>query len=85
MANKKTNKNQRPNLGNLTGGNKAPKFNPYWIYGIAIIVFLAVQYFSFGSGPVQTNWQTVKNTMLKDQDVITSYSIHYTKLYEAPS
>jgi cell division protease FtsH len=72
MADNKSNNNKnkkRPNLRNLTPGRKNPKFNPYWIYGIAIVVFLAVQYFSLGSGPVQTNWQEVKNTMLKDGDI----------------
>jgi len=72
MANKTTNnKNkQRPNLGNLKGGGtKPPKFNPYWIYGIAIVIFLVIQYFSFGGGPVETNWQEVKSTMLAKHDI----------------
>ncbi|WP_163708870.1 ATP-dependent zinc metalloprotease FtsH [Mangrovibacterium lignilyticum] len=70
MADNKSNKNkQRPNLGNFKNGAKPPKFNPYWIYGVVIVLFLAVQYFSFGGGPVKTNWNEVKNTMLKDQDI----------------
>ncbi|WP_372775693.1 ATP-dependent zinc metalloprotease FtsH [Mangrovibacterium sp.] len=70
MTDKKTNKSkQRPNLGNFGGNGKTPKFNPYWIYGIVIVLFLAVQYFSFGGGPVETNWQDVKNTMVKDHDI----------------
>ncbi|MGD9931887.1 MAG: ATP-dependent zinc metalloprotease FtsH [Mangrovibacterium sp.] len=67
---KKTNKSKKnSNLGNFSGGMKPPKFNPYWIYGIVIIVFLGIQYFSFGGGPVETNWQEVKNTMLKNHDI----------------
>ena len=75
MVNKTTNKGkQRPPLGNLKPGNlkpggKPPKFSPYWIYGIAIAIFLVIQYFSFGGGPVETNWQEVKNTMLKNHDI----------------
>ncbi len=68
----KTNKNknrQKPNFNNLRPGANTPKFNPYWIYGIVIIIFLAINYFSFGGGPVETNWQEVKNTMLKNHDI----------------
>jgi len=66
----KTNQNrQRPNLGNFKPAGKPPKLNPYWIYGIAIIIFLVIQYFSFGGGPVETNWQEVKNTMLAQHDI----------------
>lgn len=64
----KSNKN-RNNLGNFKGGMKAPKFNPYWIYGIVIILFFAVQFYGFGGGPVKTDWQQVKTTMLKDGDI----------------
>lgn len=48
---------------------KNPKFNPYWIYGIVIIAFFVVQWLSFGSGPVETNWMEVKNTMLANRDI----------------
>jgi cell division protease FtsH len=65
-----TNKNkQRPNIGNFKSGSKPPKLNPYWIYGIVIIIFLIIQYFSFGGGPIETNWQEVKNTMLAQHDI----------------
>ncbi|MGQ8337663.1 ATP-dependent zinc metalloprotease FtsH [Sunxiuqinia sp. A32] len=65
-----TNKNkQKPNLGNFKPGGKPPKFNPYWIYGVVIVVFLAIQYFSFGGGPVETNWMDVKNSMLSQHDI----------------
>ena len=70
MTDNKSNKSrQRPNLGNFKTGGKPPKFNPYWIYGIVIILFLAVQFFGFGGGPIKTNWNEVKNMMLKDQDI----------------
>jgi len=51
-------------------GNKmTPKFNPIYIYGILLLAFFAIQYFSTGGAPVETNWQEVKNTMLKNGDV----------------
>ncbi|MDX9883309.1 MAG: ATP-dependent zinc metalloprotease FtsH [Prolixibacteraceae bacterium] len=69
MAENNNNK-QKPTLGNLkTSGGKAPKINPYWVYGIIILTFLVIQWFSFGGGPVETNWMEVKNTMLANHDI----------------
>jgi len=48
---------------------KSPKINPYWIYGLAILAFFAIQYLSFGGAPIETNWQYVKNTMIKNHDI----------------
>ncbi len=67
--NNKNKNKQRPNLGNFGTGGKPPKFNPYWIYGIVIVIFLAIQYFSFGGGPVKTTWNEVKNEMLAKRDI----------------
>ncbi|HBL75655.1 MAG: cell division protein FtsH [Bacteroidetes bacterium GWF2_42_66] len=64
------NDKQKPNLGNFKPGNvKAPKINPYWIYGVVILTFLAIQWFSFGGGPIETNWMEVKNTMMANHDI----------------
>jgi cell division protease FtsH len=70
MAENNNNK-QKPNLGNFKPGGavKPPKINPYWIYGIIIVAFLIIQWFSFGGGPVETNWMDVKNTMLANHDI----------------
>ena len=68
MGNNNKNK-EKLNPGNLGSGNRAPKFNPYWLYGVAIIAFLALQVFTFGGGPVETNWNEVKTTMLANNDV----------------
>ena len=54
-------------MGN--GKNMTPKFNPIYIYGILLLAFFAIQYFSTGGAPVETNWQEVKNTMLKNGDI----------------
>ena len=36
--------------------NKNPKLNPYWIYGIVIVVLLSVSF--FGEGSIQTSNKT---------------------------
>lgn len=67
MTDKKSNK-VKPNMG-MKQINKAPKFNPYWIYGIIIISFLAIQWYTLGAGPVETNWKDVKTTMIANNDI----------------
>ena len=49
--------------------NKTPKINPYWIYGVIIISFLAIQWFTLGAGPVETNWKEVKTAMIPNNDI----------------
>jgi cell division protease FtsH len=67
MTDKKSNK-VKPNMG-MKQINKAPRFNPYWIYGIIIISFLAIQWYTLGAGPVETNWKDVKTTMIANNDI----------------
>ncbi len=67
--NKKNKEKEKPNFGNMKSINKAPKINPYWIYGAVIVAFLAIQWFTMGTGPTKTTWFEVKNTMFKDQDI----------------
>lgn len=70
MTEANKNNKQKPNFNSFNKMNgKNPKFNPYWIYGIVIIAFFVVQWLSFGSGPVETNWMEVKNTMLANRDI----------------
>ena len=71
---KKENKNQNNPFNqfnpNRKNDGKGPKFNAYWIYGLIAIVFIVVQfYFSTSRGPVETNWDDVKSTMLADDDI----------------
>lgn len=66
------NSNKGQNNPNRTSGGVPlkPRFNPYWFYGIIAVLFLVVNYYFSGTkGPVQTNWNKVKTTMLADQDV----------------
>jgi AFG3 family protein len=68
----KNNPNKDPNnpFGLPGGTNPKPKFNPYWFYGIIALLFLVVNYYFTGSkGPVQTNWNKVRTTMLVNRDV----------------
>ncbi|SHI46661.1 cell division protease FtsH [Tangfeifania diversioriginum] len=49
---------------------KGPKFNAYWIYGIIAVIFIVVQiYLTNSRGPVETNWNEVKTTMLANDDI----------------
>jgi len=72
--NNKNKQEERQNLGKVPGGAGGnvprPKFNPYWFYGIIAVLFLVVNYFFTGNkGPVETNWNKVRTTMLADRDV----------------
>jgi cell division protease FtsH len=61
---------KKKNLNNNMGiSSKAPKFNPYWIYIVLFIAFLVIQWYSMGSGPVETNWNEVKTVMLANHDI----------------
>ncbi len=45
-----------------------PKFNPYYIYAILIIVFIALQYFSLSGRPIESSWKEVV-PMVQNHDV----------------
>lgn len=73
MAEKETKNNPGNNLpkGNKkpSGGSKfTARFNPIYFYGILLMAFVAIQYYN-GASPIETSWQEVKNTMLKNGDV----------------
>jgi len=51
------------------GAKLTPKFNIMYIYGILLIAFIAIQYYTSSGSPVETSWQEVKNTMLKNGDI----------------
>ncbi len=67
----RTRKPIKPAMGGSGNQNKpsAFKFNPIYIYGILLIVFLAIQFYGSGGKPVDTSWGEVRNTMLKNGDV----------------
>lgn len=63
------NKKKKSLNNNLGISGKTPKFNLYWIYIVLFIAFLVIQWYSMGSGPVETNWKDVKNTMIAGNDI----------------
>ncbi|MEI6140935.1 MAG: ATP-dependent zinc metalloprotease FtsH [Mariniphaga sp.] len=74
MADIDTKKSNGSNLpkGNKknTGGVKInPKFNPIYIYVVLLLAFFAIYNMTSGGVPVETSWQEVRNTMLKNGDV----------------
>ncbi|MCX6238166.1 MAG: ATP-dependent zinc metalloprotease FtsH [Bacteroidia bacterium] len=57
------------NKKNPGGAKFTPKFNPIYIYGILLLAFFAINYYTNSGTPVETSWQEVKNTMLKNGDI----------------
>ena len=64
----RTGKSSKPPMSNANKPSQF-KFNPIYIYGILLLIFLAIQFYGSGGRPVETNWREVKNTMLKNGDV----------------
>ncbi|HKM95008.1 MAG TPA: ATP-dependent zinc metalloprotease FtsH [Prolixibacteraceae bacterium] len=60
------------------GVNGKPKFNLSFLY-IAIIVILGIQFFMSGKTPVETEWYSVKRTMVQNNDVEKIVVLNKTK------
>jgi len=45
------------------------KFSAYWIYGLILVIFVAMQFFNTGKQPIKTDWKRFKNEMLIEHDV----------------
>jgi len=59
--------NQNSNKDNQ---NPKSKFNPYWVYGIILVSFLAIQMYSMlQMGPAETTPQQFRNEFLANNDV----------------
>jgi cell division protease FtsH len=59
-----------PKPGESKGGDKKPKFNPAWIYGIIAVFFFGMMLLdNFGTNPVEITWNRFENDMLKAGDV----------------
>jgi cell division protease FtsH len=71
IPNKKGPGTKKTNSNPMGTSNKpsAFKFNPIYIYGLLIVIFMGIQFYGSGGRPVETNWREVKNTMLKNGDV----------------
>ncbi len=63
--------NQKKTNNNKPGGNKKPpknKFSAYWIYGLVLAVILGMQFFNFGTGPVEISSNEFEKMMM-DGDI----------------
>ena len=68
--NKSEKKSSKNPLGNIPKPS-SPKFNFnfYWLYGLVIIVILAINFMDWGNRAHQTNWQEFETKFLKSGDV----------------
>jgi len=68
--NKSEKKSSKSPLGNIPKPS-SPKFNFnfYWLYGLVIIVILAINFMDWGNRAHQTNWQEFETKFLKSGDV----------------
>jgi len=75
MTENKSNSGEESKKPKKAGGKfskpPAPKFNFnfYWIYGLAIVIILALQVFDFGNKPHDITWNRFENDMIKSGDV----------------
>lgn len=67
--------------------NKIPKpqspknFNFYWVYGLLILVILAIEFMPFDNKPKEINWQHFENTCFKSGDVDHLEIVNKEKVY----
>ena len=66
----------KSNGNNIPKGNKKnpgvkinPKFNLIYVYGFLMLAFFVIYNMTSGGVPVETSWQEVRNTMLKNGDI----------------
>jgi AFG3 family protein len=48
---------------------KGPKFNIYWIYGLILVVLIAIQFFPFTRNVKQISFEEFDQNMLQSEDV----------------
>lgn len=56
------------------------KFNPFYFFGVVFLLLIAIELFSGASEPVETNWNKVKRTMLKNDDIAKFVVINKDKV-----
>ncbi|MCL3781743.1 ATP-dependent metallopeptidase FtsH/Yme1/Tma family protein [Prolixibacteraceae bacterium JC049] len=82
MADKnQDNKNMKFPRPKLDPGGKKPKFNPYWIYGVLLVVILALQFIPFSGDPGKIN-NIQFEEMLNANDIRKIKTITNTKTVE---
>ncbi len=60
----KQNKSNNDSIFGGDGNKKAPKFSVYWVYILIIGAIIGLNFLYGSRGPVETDWQKVKNDML---------------------
>lgn len=51
------------------GNRKAPKFSVYWVYIVIIGAIIMLNFFYGTRGPIESDWQKVKNDMLLEKHI----------------
>jgi cell division protease FtsH len=70
--NVKSNKEEENNgnkPSNSLLGNKKPRFNAMWIYGLIGVAIILIYLFDSGQGPVPVDWKYFRNEMLLTKEV----------------
>ena len=67
----KSDKKKKDNPLGIIPKPSTPKFNFnfYWLYGLVIIVILAINFMDWGNQPHLSNWQEFETKFLKSGDV----------------
>jgi len=60
---------QKPAKSAQKQGQKFPKFNAYWIYGLILISLFGVTFFSADKKPQEIEWSKFKNEILPSGDI----------------
>lgn len=68
MAEDKRNNNPLNNMKPKSNQQK-PKFNMSYFYIVLILILFGINFFATGKHSVETSWNEVKNTMIKNNDV----------------
>src|SRR5574344_1428594 len=68
MAEDKRNNNPLNNIKPKSNQQK-PKFNMSYFYIVLILILFGINFFATGKHSVETSWNEVKNTMIKNNDV----------------
>ncbi len=65
-----TNKSQLDKMKEkLKTPSQAPKFNPYWIYAVALVLLFVTSIFNWGQGPKEVSQSEFESQLLKTGDV----------------
>ena len=68
VKNRKDEDNNGTKPGNLLG-NKKPRFNAMWVYGLIGIAIILIYLFDSGQGPVTVEWKFFRNELLLKKEI----------------